>query len=96
EAAEGDAIPVVITLGKKPSRRDDFGLGYGTDTGARVSAGTEFRRINDDGDKLRVAARASEKISGASSEYRIPIGVTPGEFLSFTASGEQDKLAYGT
>lgn len=96
DAADGDAIPVVITLGKKHARRDDFGVGYGTDTGARVSAGTEFRRINESGDKLRVAVRASEKISGASSEYRIPIGVTPGEFLSFTASGEQDELSYGT
>jgi len=96
DAAEGDRIPIQIALTDSKSRRDDFGLGYGTDTGARVTAATEFRRLNTRGHKLRLAVRASEKISGASSEYRIPIGSVPAEFLSLSGAAEQDNLAYGS
>lgn len=96
DAAEDDRIPVLVTVTDHSARRDDYGLGYGTDTGARVTAGTEFRRLNSSGHKLRMAIRASEKISGASGEYRIPLGVVPGEFLSFSGAAEQENLAYGT
>lgn len=96
EEAEGDRIPVKVTLVDNKSRRDDFGLGYGTDTGARVTAATEFRRFNQRGHKLRLAVRASQKISGGSAEYRIPQGTAPGEYLSFSGAAEQLNLAFGT
>jgi len=96
DATEGDRIPIRITLTDNKARRDDYGVGYGTDTGGRVTAATEFRRFNSRGHKLRLAVRASQKISGASTEYRIPVGGAPGEFLSFSGSAEQDNLAYGS
>lgn len=96
EEAQDGAIPVEIVLTDGKKRRDDYGVGYGTDTGARVSAATEFKRLNQDGHKLRLAARASQKISGATGEYRIPVGGNPGEFLSFSGAAEQDNLSYGT
>lgn len=96
DQAEGDRIPIRITLTDSKARRDDYGLGYGTDTGARATAATEFRRLNRKGHKLRLAVRASQKISGASAEYRIPNGNEPGEFLSFTGAAEEDNLAYGS
>ncbi len=34
-AASGDAVPVRVVLGEAPSRRVGFGLGYGTNSGAR-------------------------------------------------------------
>lgn len=95
EAAEG-RIPIRITLTDNKARRDDYGVGYGTDTGARVTAATEFRRLNSKGHKLRIALRASQKISGASGEYRIPTGPVPGEFYSFSGAAEQDNLSYGS
>ncbi|MES2884589.1 MAG: autotransporter assembly complex family protein [Pseudomonadota bacterium] len=96
DEAQGDQIPLLITLTDNKARRDDYGLGYGTDTGARVTAATEFRRLNSRGHKLRLAVRASQKISGASAEYRIPFGNAPGEFLSFSGAAEQDNLAFGS
>ena len=96
DQAAGDLIPLLITLTDNKARRDDYGLGYGTDTGARVTAATEFRRFNSRGHKLRLAVRASQKISGASAEYRIPYGDAPGEFLSFSGAAEKDNLAFGS
>ncbi len=93
--AVGDRIPLRIVLTDNKARRDDYGMGYGTDTGARVTAATEFRRLNRQGHKLRLAVRASQKISGASAEYRIPYGVVPGEYLSFSGAAEEDNLAFG-
>lgn len=96
DAVEGDRIPLRIRLTDNKSRRDDYGVGYGTDTGARATAATEFRRLNRRGHKLRLAVRASEKISGVSSEYRIPAGKRPGEFYSLSGSAEEDNLAFGS
>ena len=96
DQAEAGRIPVQIALTDNKARRDDYGLGYGTDTGARLTAATEFRRLNSSGHKLRLAVRASEKISGLSGEYRIPIGSVPAEFLSFSGAAEIDNLAYGS
>lgn len=93
--AKDNVLPIVIKLADNKARRDDYGIGYGTDTGARVTAATEFRRWNDKGHKLRLAVRASQKISGASAEYRIPQGNEPGEFLSFSGAAEEDNLAFG-
>lgn len=93
--AKDNVMAVVIKLVDNKARRDDYGLGYGTDTGARVTAATEFRRWNEKGHKLRLAVRASQKISGASAEYRIPQGNEPGEFLSFSGAAEEDNLAFG-
>lgn len=96
EEAVGNRIPVVIKLVDNKARRDDYGVGYGTDTGARVTAATEFRRFNSKGHKLRLAIRASQKISGATAEYRIPIGTVPGEYLSFAGAAEDDNTAFGS
>lgn len=94
--AKDNVLPITIKLVDNKARRDDYGIGYGTDTGARVTAATEFRRWNEKGHKLRLAVRASQKISGASAEYRIPQGNEPGEFLSFTGAAEQDNLPFGS
>ncbi|TAJ51911.1 MAG: hypothetical protein EPN60_04650 [Nevskiaceae bacterium] len=94
QASEG-RIPVQVRVEHSKSRRDDFGLGYGTDTGARASVGTEFRRFNSRGHKLRVAVRASQKLSGASGEYRLPIGNEPGEYVGLSGDAGEESLSYG-
>ena len=93
--AEGDRIPVLVRAVHSKSRRDDFGIGYGTDTGARVSVGTEFRRFNERGHKLKVALQASQKQSGLSSEYRIPTGHEPGEYWGIAGQASDERLSYG-
>lgn len=94
--AEGDRIPVLVRAQHSKSRRDDFGIGYGTDSGARASAGTEFRRFNQRGHKLKLSVQASEKLSGLSSEYRIPTGSEPGEYWGLAGGGSDERLNYGS
>ncbi|MBL6749155.1 MAG: outer membrane protein assembly factor [Nevskia sp.] len=80
-------IPVLIHGRAKPPRAYKFGLGYGTDTGPRALAGVEFRRLNAEGHKLRIELRPSQNISTGIAEYRIPVGHSPGDSVSFTAEG---------
>ena len=80
-------IPVVIHTTSKQPRVYKFGGGYGTDTGPRALAAIEFRRLNDEGHKLRITLQPSQNISTAIAEYRIPVGHTPGDAVSFTSQG---------
>ena len=88
-------IPIVIHTTPRARRKWDFGVGYGTDTGARVSAGTEIRRLNADGHKLRLDTRFSEIKDTVSGEYRIPLGSQPGEYLGFGGAYETQRYDDG-
>lgn len=95
EQVQDRRIPVLIRLKPRARRHDDYGIGYGTDTGARISAATEFRRLNRRGDKLRAELRLSEKVSALVGEWRIPQGRVPGEYLSFTGEAKLDRYSAG-
>lgn len=94
--AEGDRIPVLVRAVHSKSRRDDFGLGYGTDTGVRVSLGTNFRRFNERGHKLIAGLQWSEKKSGVSADYRIPTGSEPGEYYGIAGEASDERQTYGS
>jgi len=66
-------IPIVVNTVPRKRRRYDLGLGFGTDTGPRVSAGIESRRVNKRGHRYRVNGRASSVESALQAEYIIPI-----------------------
>lgn len=80
-------IPIVIHTTPKQPQAYKLGVGYGTDTGPRALAGVEFRRLNEDGHKLRLTVQPSQNISTAIAEYRIPVGHTPGDSVSFIGQG---------
>lgn len=80
-------IPVLIHTSSKQPRVYKFGGGYGTDTGPRALAAIEFRRLNQEGHKLRITLQPSQNISTAIAEYRIPYGQVPGDAISFTGQG---------
>lgn len=88
-------IPITIRTTPRPRRRYEFGVGYGTDTGARVSAGVEFRRLNQSGHKLRLDARLSEIKTVLGGEYRIPLGDKTTESVSLTASSIAERFEDG-
>lgn len=88
-------IPILIRTTPRAKRKWDFGVGYGTDTGARVSAGTEVRRLNRDGHKLRLDTRFSEIKNTVSGEYRIPLGSRPGEYWGFGGASETERYDDG-
>lgn len=88
-------IPVVITTTLRPPRRYDAGVGYGTDTGARLTLGAEFRRLTDSGHKLRSDLRVSEVKDSIGLDYRVPLGTRAGESLGFATTYTDEKIADG-
>ncbi|WP_420467394.1 autotransporter assembly complex protein TamA [Panacagrimonas sp.] len=94
-ANEAREVPVAIRTTPRKRARYDFGIGYGTDTGARLSVASDLRRLNRHGHTLRSDFRLSEIKNTLGTTYRIPLGSTPGESLSFTASTETEELDAG-
>lgn len=88
-------VPVRVRTEPRNRRHYDFGVGYGTDTGARISLGTEWRRLNAQGHKLKTNLRLSEIKNTLAAEYLIPIGSQPDESLSFSAASETENLEDG-
>jgi translocation and assembly module TamA len=66
-------VPVVVKTTPRKPRRYDLGVGFGTDTGPRVTAGLESRRVNKRGHRYRLNGRASDIESELQFEYDIPI-----------------------
>ena len=95
EQLDGDLLPVRIKTTPRLRRRYDFGIGYGTDTGARLTTAVELRRLNRSGHKLRGEARVSELKSTLGAEYRIPQGNSAGESLSFSTARIREKFDDG-
>ncbi len=73
DQAQNGHIPVVFNTVARKRRRYDLGIGFGTDTGPRVSAGIESRRVNKRGHRYRLNGRASTIESAVQFEYIIPI-----------------------
>ncbi|MGV6818132.1 MAG: autotransporter assembly complex protein TamA [Thiotrichales bacterium] len=72
DQAKNRVIPVTVNLRPKLPRRYSFGIGYGTDTGARVKAGIVGRRVNRYGHHYQAEAVVSQISYGAAGEYVIP------------------------
>ncbi|MCI5222573.1 MAG: hypothetical protein D3924_07875 [Candidatus Electrothrix sp. AR4] len=66
-------IPVEVDLLSSKRNRYSFGVGYGTDTGARGNIGWKNRIINRLGHKPAFNIQLSETGSRASADYEIPI-----------------------
>jgi len=69
---DSDEVPVQVVLTPRKNHRYEFGLGYGTDTGARASFGWRMPRINRQGHKLDSEVRFSERGDSANLNYRVP------------------------
>lgn len=76
-------VPILITTTPAKRNRYTFGLGYGTDTGPRLSFGWENRRVNSKGHRFRFDTRLSRIESQAVARYIVP-----------QANPESDRLVY--
>ena len=65
-------IPVEVDLTHLNPKQYVFGIGYGTDTGARARLGLTGRRLNDRGHQYSAEGRVSEIGYGAVASYTIP------------------------
>lgn len=72
--AEGLEIPVQVELTHIKPREYVFGLGYGTDTGARTKLGITGRRVNTRGHQYLAEGRLSQIGYGLGAEYTVPTG----------------------
>ena len=70
-----EEVPVELDLQPAPKNRWSFGLGYGTDTGARGSIGWKNRMINRRGHRASLNAQLAEKGSKAAAGYEIPVPI---------------------
>lgn len=84
ERSEG-TVPVDVTM--TPNQRDHYqvGLGYGTDTGARVTLGFDRRWVNDRGHHINSILRLSEVQNTGSVSYIIPGFYPPTDQYDVTA-----------
>lgn len=91
EDAQDGRIPVDVRLQARPQHRYTFGLGYGTDTGARISIGRDDRWVNRHGHRFSTEFQIAEVRNRLSARYTIPLGEPWRERFELVAAvGEQD------
>jgi len=69
---QGGKVPLNFELKEKPKHLYTAGLGYGTDTGARLALGWENRYVNDRGHRISTDARLSQVANSLSADYVMP------------------------
>lgn len=84
ERAEGLEVPVRVSLRLRPRSRYEVGVGYGTDTGPRVTLGAEKRRLNRSGHSATAEVRASFVQNGLNLRYAIPMRSGVGHHAAFS------------
>ncbi|MGD8631635.1 MAG: autotransporter assembly complex family protein [Gammaproteobacteria bacterium] len=94
-AAEDFHVPVVVTTKPAKPRRYAVGLGYGTDTGPRISLASEFRRINRRGHGILADIRLSNILQSTGVKYYIPIGNMVSDKLLYSSRIESESFADG-
>ncbi len=85
-------IPVTLRAEPAKRRRYTAGVGFGTDTGPRISAGIEARRVNSRGHKYRLQTRFSAILSELQGEYQIPIKEVAKDRVLIYAGGQQREV----
>lgn len=83
-------VPIEIALVSRKRGRYRIGLGFGTDTGPRVSFG-HTRRLNRRGHKLDLNMKLSERLNSATLQYKIPLQNPVTEQLAFAGSVIDEK-----
>ena len=79
-------VPIVVHTTPRQTQDYTVGVGYGTDTGPRLSFGTELRRLNRRGHRFNADLRLSEIATTAAAEYQIPVKNVATDTLSFRGS----------
>jgi len=90
-------VPIVIKLIPGPSKHLRTGIGYGTDTGARVSLRYSDLNIMHRGNELRAEINISQALQGLSAVYVIPSLKDRDSFKSLELKlGSEDVDTYET
>lgn len=71
--AANQQVPIAINLEPRTTRQYSLGLGYGTDTGARMRLGVDAPLINDKGHRFDSSILFSEFKNSFTGHYRVPV-----------------------
>lgn len=98
-------VPVQIDTTVPRSQRYTVGLGYGTFTGPRMTAGVNLRRLTDTGQHFDAKVQLSQVLSAVDAKYYIPaknpltdrwvIGTSYSQFSPQNGQSETEALLFG-
>lgn len=90
---EADNLEVPVDIGLTAMKRHyyRFGAGADTDTGPRLTAGYENRRVNRRGHRFKADLKASIVLSEASLEYRIPWDKPISDYFALQSGYRHEK-----
>ena len=89
EEAKDDQVPLRVVLIPRPRQRYSFGLGYGTDTGPRLTLDWEHRRINETGHHADAEMQLSPVLSKLKGRYEIPLEQVTTDAIEFSTNLER-------
>ncbi|MCX7556402.1 autotransporter assembly complex protein TamA [Xanthomonadaceae bacterium JHOS43] len=91
EQAEGDDVPIAISL--TPGKRTVYtaGFSFGTDSGAGVQLGLERRWVNERGHKLAAHLDWAQRRKSLGTEYRIPAFAWAEGWYAFGANRRDEE-----
>ena len=90
ENSDGNTVPLDISLDEKAKHQYTAGVGYGTDTGARLALGWENRYVNKRGHRIDASARLSQISNTVSAGYTMPYWSDTIDQIGFTTEYEQE------
>lgn len=95
ERAKNRETPIKVDLDMAPRNRYDIGVGYGTDTGPRLSLGYRNRYVNSYGHSFQANGRISFIWNDLNAIYAIPLADPEKDQLAFTARSGLENTVVG-
>lgn len=89
-ARDNVSVPIEVSLTENLKHRYSAGIGYGTDTGARMSLGWQNRYVNDRGHNLSVDSRLSQIASRVGADYKMPFWSENIDTVGFNTEYKQE------
>ena len=90
---EKTEVPIIVKLTSRKNHRYSFGIGYGTDTGARAKFGWEMPRVNENGHRINTEAKVSEIGYSVGAQYRVPVLNPRTDQMVYSAGVENEKTS---
>jgi translocation and assembly module TamA len=91
-APEGDQVPIVVRAEPRLRHTYRFGVGYGTDTRARVSFGYENRRLNSRGHRAALDLTLSSPKQDIEAQYVVPLDRPVTDTRALAAHATEEEL----
>jgi len=84
-------VPVNVLLKPRKRHRYDFGLGFGTDTGARAKFGWRMPRVNQRGHRIDSEVVVSQIGYRVDANYRVPVLNPRTDQIIYTISRKREE-----